>query len=77
MELGFDFSAMAGINEVRVAGADEDLLHRAAQAAIAEVRRIETRYSRYDPESIVSRINAAAGSGQRAAAAGSGGGQRR
>ena len=64
MELGFDFSAMAGINEVRVAGADEDLLHRAAQAAIAEVRRIETRYSRYDPESIVSRINAAAGSGQ-------------
>ena len=64
MELGFDFPAMAGMNEVRIAGADKALLHRAAQAAIAEVRRIETRYSRYDPDSIVSRINAAAGSGR-------------
>jgi thiamine biosynthesis lipoprotein len=64
MELGFDFPAMAGMNEVRVAGAHEALLHRAAQAAIAEVRRIESRYSRYDPDSIVSRINAAAGSGR-------------
>lgn len=64
MELGFDFSAMAGMNEVRVAGAHEGLLLQAAQAAIAEVRRIESRYSRYNPDSIVSRINTAAGTGQ-------------
>ena len=36
---------------------------RAAEAAIAEVRRIETKYSRYLLDSVVSRINAAAGRG--------------
>ena len=36
----------------------------AADAAIDEVRRIEAKYSRYRDDSIVSRINAAAGSGR-------------
>jgi FAD:protein FMN transferase len=51
------FTAMAGPCEVRLTGADEAL----AQLAVDEVRRIETKYSRYRPDSIVSRINAAAG----------------
>jgi thiamine biosynthesis lipoprotein len=64
IELGFDFDAMASPCELRLQGPDEACLHAAAQAAIAEVRRIERKYSRYDDASIVSRINAAAGSGQ-------------
>jgi thiamine biosynthesis lipoprotein len=42
---------------------DDAALQRACAAAEAEVRRIETQYSRYRDDSIVSRINAAAGSG--------------
>ena len=49
---------------IHVVGERETLATRAAQAAIAEVRRIETKYSRYLPDSIVSRINACAGSTQ-------------
>lgn len=64
IELGFDFDAMAGPCELRLQGGDESALRRAAQAAIDEVRRIERKYSRYDPASVVSRINAAAGGGQ-------------
>ena len=64
IELGFDFDAMASPCELRLQGNDEAHLHHAAQAAIDEVRRIERKYSRYDEASIVSRINAAAGSGQ-------------
>ena len=63
MELGFDFKAMASPCEVRVVGDDELKLHEAARAAIAEVRRIETKYSRYDRASLVSHVNAAAGVG--------------
>lgn len=36
---------------------------RAIDAAIEEVRRIERKYSRYRPDSVVTRINALAGSG--------------
>ena len=42
-------------------GADEQQVHGAAQAGIDEVRRIEQKYSRYRPDSLLSRINAAAG----------------
>lgn len=53
------FGAMASECEIRiaVAGGAEAL----AQAAIAEVRRIETKYSRYRDDSVVTRINRAAG----------------
>lgn len=61
IELGFDFGAMASPCELRLQGSDERLLRQAAQAAIDEVQRIEKKYSRYDPASIVSRINCAAG----------------
>ena len=64
IELGFEFQAMASNCEVRIAGSDESTLRIAAQSAIGEVLRIEGKYSRYRPESIVSSINARAGSGQ-------------
>lgn len=61
IELGFAFGAMACDCEVRVVGDDEAMLQAAAREAIAEVRRIEGKYSRYRADSVVSRINAAAG----------------
>ncbi|WP_088278399.1 FAD:protein FMN transferase [Ideonella sp. A 288] len=55
------FAAMASPCEV-VLAADGPVQARAlAQQAEAEVRRIECAYSRYRPDSIVSRLNAAAG----------------
>ncbi|MFZ6647153.1 FAD:protein FMN transferase [Undibacterium sp. TJN25] len=56
------FDAMASRCEVRLAAADEGAAAEVAKAAIGEVKRIEAKYSRYRPYSIVSRINAAAGS---------------
>lgn len=55
------FAAMAGEAELTVAGRAPD--RRLLDAAAAEVRRIEQAYSRYRADSLVSRINAAAGSG--------------
>src|ERR1700682_3223341 len=57
----FTFRAMAAENEVQVHCADERFAAIAAAAAIAEVARIEAKYSRYRSDSVVSRINAAAG----------------
>ncbi len=63
IELAFEFHAMGGANEIHLVGTDELTLRDAAQSAIDEVRRIEHKYSRYNPQSIVSRINALAGTG--------------
>jgi len=60
---GFDFGAMSSTCEIRLDGDDEAALAAAAHAAIAEVRRIERKYSRYRDDSVVAAINAAAGSG--------------
>ena len=57
----FTFFAMAAENEVQVHTDDPVAAERAAHAAIAEVKRIEAKYSRYLEDSVVSRINAAAG----------------
>jgi thiamine biosynthesis lipoprotein len=57
----FTFFAMAAENEVQVHADDPVVAERAANAAIAEVKRIEAKYSRYRDDSVVSRINAAAG----------------
>jgi FAD:protein FMN transferase len=54
------FRAMAAQNEVQAWG-DRAIAEAAAQRAIAEVARIEAKYSRYKADSVVSRINAAAG----------------
>jgi thiamine biosynthesis lipoprotein len=55
------FEAMASRCEIRLSAPDLQTANLLAQQAIAEVRRIEMKYSRYRPDSIVSRINAAAG----------------
>lgn len=56
-----EFTAMASECEVMLAATDAASARTLAQYAIAEVRRIEAAYSRYRADSIVSRINAAAG----------------
>jgi FAD:protein FMN transferase len=58
---GFSFQAMSSVCEVRLDGVQDAALNDAAHAAIAEVQRIEFKYSRYRADSIVSTINAAAG----------------
>ncbi|HYE41732.1 MAG TPA: FAD:protein FMN transferase, partial [Ramlibacter sp.] len=55
------FTAMASECEVMLAAGDEDAARALAGRGIDEVRRIEAAYSRYRADSIVSRINAAAG----------------
>lgn len=55
------FHAMAALNEVVLAADDAAAADALARRAIAEVARIEAAYSRYRGDSIVSRINAAAG----------------
>jgi len=55
------FRAMAAEHELQLAASDLDLARRAAQAAIADVKRIEAKYSRYRDDSVTSRINQAAG----------------
>ncbi|MCX7174425.1 MAG: FAD:protein FMN transferase [Proteobacteria bacterium] len=55
------FKAMGSGCEVVLAMDNEQEARLLAQAAIDEVNRIEVKYSRYRPDSIVSRINAAAG----------------
>jgi thiamine biosynthesis lipoprotein len=57
----FAFRAMAAENEVQVHAATFAQAQAAASAAIDEVLRIEAKYSRYRAESVVSRVNAAAG----------------
>src|SRR5258706_16326746 len=57
----FTFRAMAAENEVQVHSGDARLAESAAARAIAEVKRIEAKYSRYLEDSVVSRINRAAG----------------
>lgn len=55
------FQAMASHCNLRLAAPDLGTARRWAELAVAEVRRIETAFSRYRPDSIVSRMNAAAG----------------
>ena len=52
---------MACENEIQLYAGSEDEARHAAGAAIAEVRRIERKYSRYLGDSIVSRVNRCSG----------------
>ena len=61
---GIPFVAMASACEVRLAGVSAARAQTLAALAVAEVRRIETKYSRYRVDSVVSQINAAAGNGE-------------
>jgi thiamine biosynthesis lipoprotein len=56
------FKAMGARCEIVLDGLAEPEAHRLAAPAMAEVLRIEQKYSRYLPQSVVSRINDAAGS---------------
>ena len=56
------FRAMACDCELVVAAASEAVARSTMEAAGAEVLRIEAKFSRYRPDSVISRINAAAGS---------------
>ena len=58
-----EFRAMGGANEIMLAAPAEGHAAAALEAAVKEVLRIEARYSRYRADSVVSRVNAAAGSG--------------
>lgn len=57
----FRFSAMAGENEIQIVSQDCAHAEQVATKAIEEVRRIERTLSRYQPDSELSRVNAAAG----------------
>ncbi len=56
------FPAMGGANSIAVAAGDRETASEALAAAVREVRRIEAKFSRYNPDSVVSLINAGAGS---------------
>jgi len=64
----FEFRAMASACSIQLAGpataATAAVAEQAVSAAVAEVRRIEHKYSRYRADSVVSNINAAAGNGR-------------
>jgi thiamine biosynthesis lipoprotein len=57
----FAFTAMSCRNELQIYAASAAAAEAAAAEAVAEVRRIERHWSRYRSDSLVSRINAAAG----------------
>jgi thiamine biosynthesis lipoprotein len=61
--LRFEFGAMASSCSLQLDGQDERVMRRAASEAIAEVHRIESKFSRYLDSSVISRINRNAGLG--------------
>jgi thiamine biosynthesis lipoprotein len=63
LALRFDFRAMASPCSIQMDGQDEPAMRQAAAEAIAEVQRIEHKFSRYRENSIVSRINQSATNG--------------
>jgi len=61
IEYRFDFEAMASINEVRLCAPSETIAGAWVDAAVAEVRRVECKYSRYRSDSVTAEINRCAG----------------
>jgi len=59
----FPFPAMGSRCEVRLYARDEASASACAQAAIADVRRLDAKYSRYRADSITAEINRAAAAG--------------
>jgi thiamine biosynthesis lipoprotein len=57
----YGFAAMASVNEIQIWADAEKDARRGADAAIADVLRIEAKYSRYRDDSVVTRINREAG----------------
>lgn len=61
--LHFPFSAMGSRCEVRLYASDEAAAARCAERAIADVRRLDAKFSSYRDDSFVAEINRAAASG--------------
>jgi thiamine biosynthesis lipoprotein len=59
----FSFSAMSCRNEIQLFAENRATAQAAAELAMAEVHRLERLWSRYRPDSVVTRINQAAGRG--------------
>ena len=57
----FKFHAMAAEHDLQLFASSGQLAERVAEAAIADVARIEAKYSRYRDDSVTTRINRAAG----------------
>lgn len=57
------FVAMGGPCRLRIDGEDQAQVKVAIAAAVAEIQRLEARYSRYREDSLTSKINRSAGSG--------------
>ncbi len=55
------FNAMGSSNEITIFCRDKSAFDELSEGAIRTVRTIESSYSRYQPTSVISRINAAAG----------------
>lgn len=55
------FRALGGDNELLLGGRDDSGLARIAALAVADVQRIERKYSRYRDDSVITAINRAAG----------------
>lgn len=60
----YAFKAMGTACEIQLYGAVESNVSRVAEAAIADVHRLETAYSRYREDSFLSEINRAAAAGE-------------
>ena len=58
------FRAMGGPCRLRLEVAGQELAATAIECAVTEVQRLEQKYSRYLPDSLVSQINYCAGSGK-------------
>src|SRR5260370_23887000 len=59
----FPFSAMGSRCEVRLYAHDEACASACAQASIADVRRLDAKYSRYRADSVTAEINRVAAAG--------------
>ncbi|HEV3239121.1 MAG TPA: FAD:protein FMN transferase [Casimicrobiaceae bacterium] len=59
----YPFLAMGSRCEIRLYAANEERAAGAARAAIADVRRLEEKYSRYRDESVTAQINRVAAAG--------------
>jgi thiamine biosynthesis lipoprotein len=60
-QYGFSFKAMACRNELSIYSKNKKVARSIADAAIAVVNRLERRYSRYLPNSMLTKINESAG----------------
>jgi thiamine biosynthesis lipoprotein len=59
--VGFQFHALGGSNEVQLYVESDSQLQAAADAVVAEIGRIQSKFSRYQEDSVVSKVNRAAG----------------